>query len=335
MKEAMFYRSKGSMVSCFLCPHRCVIRPGSRGKCGVRENRDGMLYSLVFGKAISTAVDPIEKKPLFHFMPGSHSYSVATVGCNLFCGFCQNWEISQQPKPDKAVMGRDLSPEAIVEDAIANNCQSISYTYTEPTIFFEYAYETARLARKKGLKNVFVTNGYITRPAIAKISRYLDAANVDLKGFSEEYYQNVCGASLQPVLDAIREYHKKNVWLELTTLIMPGHNDSPEMLGRIAEFIASLDRKIPWHISRYFPHYKMRHVPPTDIGVIHKAVEIGKKHSLKYIYAGNVPGDSYESTYCPKCKKKVIDRSGFSVNNTNLEEDRCAFCNEKIDLIQP
>jgi len=328
MKEAMFYGKKNKDVQCKLCPHNCVIANGKRGLCGVRENQDGKLVSLVYGKAISAAVDPIEKKPFFHFMPGSKAYSIATLGCNLKCDFCQNWEISQA----KNIVGKDLSPEDVVEDAIANNCQSIAYTYTEPTIFFEYAYDIAKIANTKGLKNLFVTNGFINKEPIDKISKYLDAANVDLKGFSEEFYKKRCSAKLEPVLSAIKEYHKKGVFLEITTLIVPGHNDNKEMLKEIASFIASVDKKIPWHISRFYPHYKMQDVMPTSVDVIHNAVLIGKEEGLKYIYAGNVPGDDYESTYCWNCGKKVISRVGFQVQEINLDKGKCEFCGKKIDI---
>ena len=332
MKEAMFYNKlKDNIVQCKLCPHFCMIKENERGKCGVRENINGKLYSLVYGKACSYGIDPIEKKPFFHFLPGTYSYSIATVGCNLSCGFCQNWEISQQPKPKNLIIGEELSPKRIVEEALANGCESISYTYTEPTIFFEYAYETAKLAKKKGLKNNFVTNGFICKEPVDVISEVLDAANIDLKGFSEEFYKEVCGARLQPVLDAIKQYYSNKVWVEITTLIVPGHNDNREMLAKIAKFIAGIDKKIPWHISRFYPHYNMMNVPQTDISVMHKAVEIGKKNGLKYIYAGNVPGDDYESTYCPKCGKKIIERFGFSVEKSELKKGRCKFCDEEID----
>lgn len=332
MKEAMFYEKlKDNIVQCKLCPHFCTIKEDERGKCGVRENIKGKLYSLVYAKPCSTAIDPIEKKPFFHFMPGTYSYSIATVGCNLSCKFCQNWQISQQPKPKNPIIGQTLTPKQIVEEAIANGCNSISYTYTEPTIFFEYAYETAKLAKKQGLKNNFVTNGFINKEPINKISEVLDAANIDLKGFSEDYYKEVCGARLQPVLDAIKQYYEKGIWLEITTLIVPGHNDNKEMLTKIAKFIAGIDKKIPWHISAFYPHHKMQDVPPTDTRTIHKAIQIGKKIGLKYIYAGNIPGDDYESTYCPKCKKKIIERFSFGVEKINLKKSRCSFCNENID----
>ena len=299
----------------------------------MRENVEGILYTLVYGKVISSMVDPIEKKPLFHFLPGSSSLSIATMGCNMSCEFCQNWEISQSVKPKYQVIGQEMSSKDIVNKALKNNCESISYTYTEPTIFYEFAYDTAKIAREHGLKNVFVTNGYINPEPQDEVCSVLDAVNVDLKGFSDEYYMEVCGAKLQPVLEAIRKYYENGVWIEITTLIVPGHNDSDEMLLKMGEFIASIDLKIPWHISRFYPTYKVQYLPITDIDTIHKAVEIGKKLSLKYVYTGNVPGDNFENTYCPNCKRKVITREGFTLINMNLNENRCKYCNEKIDLI--
>lgn len=328
MKEAMFYKSVKDKVRCLLCPHFCLIENGKRGKCGVRENIDGKLYSLNYGKVIANSVDPVEKKPLFHFMPGTKTYSIATVGCNLFCEFCQNWEISQDVKE---IIGKEMTPSEIVEDAIQKGCKSIAYTYTEPTIFFEFAYDTAKLAKKKGLKNIFVSNGFINKEAIDKISEYLDAINIDLKGFSEDYYKRYCGARLEPVLDAIKHYHKK-VWLELTTLIVPGHNDDEESFEKITDLIISLDKNIPWHISRFHPDYKMIDVPVTSMEAIDKAYAIGKKKGIKYIYTGNVYDDR-ENTYCPKCGKVVIDRKGMHVNKINLDKDRCKFCKAKIDIV--
>lgn len=334
MKEAMFYRKlKNSIVQCSLCPHHCVIKPSYRGRCGVRENTAGRLYSLNYGKAVSVAIDPVEKKPLFHFMPGTMSYSIAAAGCNLFCEFCQNWGISQQPKSGNRVAGRALQPKKIVEDALAYGCKSISYTYTEPTIFFEYAYEIARLARRKGLKNIFVTNGYTTLEPIDAISRYLDAANVDLKGFSDEFYRKACGARLEPVLDAIERYHEKNVFLEITTLIVPGHNDSTKKLSEIAKFIAGLGPEIPWHVSRFYPNYMKHDILPTPEKTLIKAAEIGKKAGLKHVYIGNLPQNYYIDSYCPRCNSKIIERSGYHVKRMAIDGGRCMYCKEKINVI--
>jgi pyruvate formate lyase activating enzyme len=328
MKEALFYKKVGNALQCKLCPHFCTIKNKERGKCGVRENKNGKLYSLNYGKAISTAIDPIEKKPLFHFLPGTLAYSIATVGCNFSCSFCQNWEISQVK--GGVVYGNDIPPKRIVEEALDSGCKSIAYTYTEPTIFFEYAYDTAKLANKKGLKNIFVTNGFINKEPVDMIEPYLDAANIDLKGFSEAFYKSVIGGRLKPVLDTIKYMHKKGIFIELTTLIVPGHNDSQVMLKKIVDFISGLDKQIPWHISRFYPHYQMRDVQPTDIGILRKAASMGKKAGIKYIYIGNVPFNEYESTACAKCKKSVIKRAGFSVIDMNIKGNKCAYCKNKI-----
>ena len=246
MREAMFYeRLEGNLVKCNLCSHRCRIPESKRGVCGVRENRDGTLYSLVYGRAVAQAVDPIEKKPLFHFYPGSRIFSIATVGCNFRCLNCQNYDISQMPREYGSIIGESLSPEEVVEKAKRYGCRSIAYTYTEPTVFFEYAYETAKLASKEGIKNVFVTNGYITEEALRELAPYLDAANIDLKGFSEEFYRKVCGASLEPVLESIKLHRELGIWVEVTTLIIPTLNDSEEVLKGIAEFISGVGEDIP------------------------------------------------------------------------------------------
>ena len=329
MKEALFYKKIGKDVQCQLCPHFCTIKPKERGKCGVRENKAGKLYTLVYGKAISTAIDPIEKKPLFHFMPGTMAYSIATVGCNFSCTFCQNSEISQVTKSGR-VFGEDIPPKKIVEDAVKSGCKSIAYTYTEPTIFFEYAYDTAKLANKKGLKNIFVTNGFINKGPVDMIEPYLDAANIDLKGFSEGFYESVIGGRLKPVLDTIKYMHKKGIFIELTTLIVHGHNDNQVMLKKIVDFISGLDKEIPWHISRFYPHYQMEDRAPTDIVALKKAAQLGKKAGIKYIYIGNVPFNDYESTYCAKCKKKVITRAGFSIMDINMKGNKCGYCDNKI-----
>ncbi len=272
---------------CNACNHRCIINNQNTGVCGVRKNENQTLYSLVYGKAIAEGVDPIEKKPFFHFLPKTKSYSIATVGCNFKCKHCQNADISQNPN----IIGQDLMPEEVVEKAIANDCQSIAYTYTEPTIFIEYALDTMKLAKKKGLKNVWVSNGYMSEESLDLISPYLDAINVDLKSFSEDFYQEVCGARLKPVLENLKEIKKQGIWLEVTTLIIPKNNDSDQEIEKIANFIAKeLGTETPWHVSRFFPAYKMADLPPTDIKTINNAVEIGKRAGLKHVYSGNIPG---------------------------------------------
>jgi len=332
MKEAMFYEKLGDgVVKCNLCSHRCRITDSKRGICAVRENRNGTLYSLVYGKVVSRAVDPIEKKPLFHFLPGSRAYSIATVGCNFRCLNCQNFEISQMPKDRKVILGQDVSPEEIVVAAKRNNCESIAYTYTEPTIFFEYAYDTAKLASKEGIRNVFVTNGYITEEALLEIKPNLDAANIDLKSFSDDFYRKVCGARLNPVLDAIRLHRSLGIWIEITTLIIPTLNDSEDNLRKIAEFIKDVGEEIPWHISQFYPAYKLLELPRTPISTLRRAREIGLEAGLRYVYEGNVPGELGENTYCYKCGKALIRRYGYQILENRIKNSACSYCDAKID----
>lgn len=289
IKQAMFYDKLGDgKVQCNLCAHQCKIAPGSSGICGVRKNKDGELYTLVYGDVIASHVDPIEKKPIYHFLPGSYSYSIATIGCNFKCSFCQNWEISQASKRQNTLSGHELMPEEVVREAKKNDCKSISYTYTEPTIFFEYAYETAKLAKKEGLYNIFVTNGYMTKETLNVIKPYLDAANIDLKSFREDFYKEMCGAHLKPVLDTIELMKKLGIWIEITTLVVTGKNDSDNEFKDIAEFIANLDPDIPWHISRFHPDFKYLEGKPTPIDALKRARDIGKKAGLRNIHLGNV-----------------------------------------------
>lgn len=332
MKEAMLYEKIGDKkVQCNLCAHRCKINEGKKGICLVRENRDGTLYTLVYGRTISQHVDPIEKKPLFNFYPGTTAYSIATVGCNFKCQFCQNWEISQMVRDEHLIMGNEASPESIVENAKKYGSKSIAYTYTEPTIFFEYAYDTAKLAHEVDIKNVFVTNGYMTEEAIKKIEPYLDAANVDLKSFSDDFYRKLCGAKLQPVLDALKLMKKLGIWVEVTTLIIPTLNDSSEELREIAKFIVNeLGEGTPWHISRFYPAYNLRDKPPTPIETIHKAREIGLNEGLKYVYEGNVLGSTGENTYCPNCKNLIIERLGYQIINKATKDGKCPYCESRI-----
>ena len=333
LKEAMFYEKlEDNLVNCNLCSHRCRrIADSKRGICGVRENRDGKLYSLVYGKAVAMSVDPIEKKPLFNFLPGSRSYSIATVGCNFRCDNCQNYDISQLPKERNIIVGPDVSPEEIVSAAKRSNCASIAYTYSEPTIFFEYTYDIAKLARKEGLKNVFVTNGYITPEALMEISPYLDAANIDLKSFSDEFYRKSCGARLQPVLDSIRLYKSLGIWIEITTLIIPTLNDSEEELRKIAGFIMEVGEDTPWHITQFHPMYKLPDLPRTPVSTLRKARQIGLEAGLRYVYEGNVPGETGENTYCHNCGKPLIRRFGYSIQENKIKNSACTYCGTKID----
>lgn len=332
LKEAMFSeRLSEDKVKCNLCSHRCVIREGKNGICGVRTNRNGALYSLVYGKSIDEHVDPIEKKPLFHFYPGSRSFSLATVGCNFRCQHCQNFSISQMPRDQGVIMGHNLSPEKVIQTTKESGCQSISYTYTEPTIFFEYAYDTAVLAHQEGLKNVFVTNGFITPEALRVIQPYLDAANVDLKAFTEEFYRKVCGARLQPVLDSLRLYKELGIWLEVTTLIIPTHNDSEEELGKIAEFVKSLGEDTPWHVTQFYPTYKLVDQPRTPVETLRRARQIGLEAGLRYVYEGNVPGEGGENTYCYNCGRPLIERYGYLIQANRIKDSKCYNCGVKID----
>ncbi len=335
MKEAMLYgKIEEGRVHCALCAHRCRIRPGQRGICGVRENQDGVLYTLVYGRTISAAVDPIEKKPLYHFYPGSTAFSIATVGCNFSCTFCQNADISQAPRENRDLEGyaRDLPPEQVVALARRRGCRSIAYTYTEPTVFFEYAYDTARLATPAGIKNVFVTNGYMTPEALEMIGSDLHAANVDLKG-SDAFYRKLCGARQGPVLDAIRQMREMGVWVEVTTLVIPGHNDDDETLYDLAEFLVSVDPDMPWHLSRFSPRYNLLDAPPTPPQTLHRAAEIGAQAGLRYVYVGNVPGDEYEHTRCPECGAVCISRYGYQTRNLMGDGTTCPNCRHALAIV--
>ena len=336
MREAMFYeKAGGNRVRCGLCRFRCLIDDGRRGICAVRENKSGTLYSLVYGKAIAEHVDPIEKKPLFHVMPGSRSFSIATVGCNFRCLHCQNYSISQLAGEKPRITGIDLPPAEIVEKALAAGCRSISYTYTEPTIFFEYAYDTAILAKKAGLGNIFVTNGYITPEALSCIRPFLDAANIDLKGFSQRFYREVVHAMLQEVLDSIVEYKRRGIWIELTTLVIPGWNDSDEELRGIASFIADkVGKETPWHVSAFYPTFKMTDRPLTSLDTLARARRIGLEAGLSYVYEGNVAGEGGENTYCPGCRQLLIERHGFYLIQNRIESGKCPDCNTVVDGVE-
>lgn len=330
----MLYKKEANgLVSCFLCSHRCSnIKEGGTGICGVRQNIKGTLYSLVYGKLIAAHVDPVEKKPFFNYLPGTYAYSIATVGCNFRCKNCQNSDISQAPKEGRGVTGTDLAPETIVDLAVKSGCQSIAYTYTEPTIFFEYAYEVSKLARKAGLSNLYVTNGYMTGEMLDTYHPLLDAANVDLKTFRDATYKDLCGARLQPVLDTLKKMKKQGVWVEITTLLIPGINDSKEELKDIAEYITKeLGKETPWHISRFHPDYKLMDTPETSPKAIKEARDIGIAAGLKYVYAGNLPGDKGENTYCPKCNELLVQREAYNILENKIIKDVCPKCGTKID----
>ena len=332
IREALLYEKlDGGKVHCNLCAHRCRINPGRSGICGVRENREGVLYSLVYGTLIAENLDPIEKKPFFHVYPASQSYSIATVGCNFRCDFCQNHYISQMPAATRMIAGEDFLPREIVTKAKQSRARTIAYTYTEPTVYFELALDTATIAVENGLQNVFVTNGFMTVETIEKIAPYLTAANVDLKSFRDEFYNKYCGARLNPVLESLQTMKKKGIWVEITTLLIPGLNDSDEELKDIARFIAGLGRETPWHISRFHPQYKMRNRPVTPLDALHRVVQIGRETGLKYVYSGNVPGDDGENTRCFHCGKLLIERYGFRVGSMNLQGKKCSHCGTELE----
>lgn len=333
-KEASLYEKRpGGGVRCLLCNHYCVIGEGRRGICGVRECRDGRLLSLVFDRVVSLGVDPVEKKPLFHFLPGTLSLSLATVGCNFRCKFCQNFSISQLPHGGGSIPGDPVTPEELVVLAVSRHCPSISYTYTEPTVFYELTRETGLLARSKGLRNIYVTNGYMSREAIHEMKDFLDAANVDLKSFSDDFYRHLCGARLKPVLESIRALHDAGVWLEITTLVIPGQNSDPGELRQVAEFIASVDPRIPWHVSAFHPDYQMTDSPRTSAAFLEQACALGEAAGLKYIYSGNVPGHPSESTHCPGCRRLLVERVGFRVTRNELHRPECPDCHIPVPFI--
>ncbi|MBN2830706.1 MAG: AmmeMemoRadiSam system radical SAM enzyme [Candidatus Omnitrophica bacterium] len=327
MKEAIFYEKlDAEKIRCYLCAHECLIKDGSFGICSVRQNFKGVLYTYAYGNVVAANIDPIEKKPLYHFMPGSKSFSIAAAGCNFKCGFCQNWEISQKESKGGSLLEEDeFSAQDLVDEALRCNCQSISYTYTEPTIFFEYASDTAKLAKEHSLRNIFVTNGYMSKECLKEASLYLDAANVDLKFFKDASYKKFCSASLEPVLASIRLMKELGIWVEVTTLIIPGVNDSEGELGEIADFILSVDKNMPWHVSRFHPDYKFSNYPVTPEETLKKAQEIGKRRGLKFVYAGNVLGWGND-TLCPYCHKLLIKRDSFRILEYNLKEGKCIYC---------
>jgi len=352
-------------VRCNLCSHRCVIPPGRLGACCVRENRDGTLVTLVYDRTIAQHVDPIEKKPFFHFQPGSQSFSIATAGCNFRCAFCQNWEISQLPREEAPKMGRRSTqkaaddadrpqaplpdqrssalvsvlvssgsparPRQIAQAAVRYRCASVAYTYTEPTIFAEYALDTAREAAALGLRNVFVSNGYMTPELIRLMTGLIDGINVDLKAGRGEFYHRISGAALDPVLANLKLLQQAGVWLEVTTLVIPGLNDSDDELRWVARYLyEELGPDVPWHISRFYPQYKMSDTPPTPTSALERAWRIGRDVGLRYVYVGNVPGHDTESTHCPGCGTVVIERYGYQTRAKALRDGKCTKCGTAI-----
>jgi pyruvate formate lyase activating enzyme len=336
MKEAYLYKKiSGEKVKCQNCAHYCIISPNRRGLCGVRENKNGKLYALNYGKAIASCIDPIEKKPLFHFLPGTKTFSIATIGCPFKCSNCQNYDISQGARNKEEIPGENLPPEKIIEIAKENNLPSISYTYTEPTIFSEYALDTMKIAQKEGIKNIWISNGFLSKECFDLVSPYLDAANIDLKSFSDNFYKKYCGGKLKPVIETIKRLRKKNIWIEITTLIIPTLNDSEKNLKDIAKFIKKeIGKETPWHVTKFSGRisWKLQNIPDTSLETIKKTWEIGKKENLNYVYTGNIPGLPSEDTFCPKCNKIMIDRNGYEISRYD-KEGKCSNCNQDLNLI--
>lgn len=316
-------------VQCNLCPRRCKLSHDMRGDCKVRINIKGKLYSLVYGNPCAVHIDPIEKKPIFHMLPGSTAFSIATAGCNLHCKFCQNWAISQVP-PEQT-RNQDMPPEKVIELALKAGCQSIAYTYSDPIVFYEYTLDTAKIARKHGLKNILVTAGYMNPEPIKELAPWIDAANIDLKGFTEEFYEEMCSATLHPVKRAIELFHKNGVLVELTNLVIPTLNDNHDMIYDMCDWVLNtLDQDVPLHFSRFYPMYKLNNLPLTPKETLEAARQIAFKAGLRYVYVGNIPGTNTENTFCPNCGKVIIERIGYSIINNNLSGSKCTFCGQKI-----
>jgi len=329
MKEAGLYtRLENLVVRCQLCAHSCKITDGKFGFCKVRQNISGILYTHNYAKLLAANIDPVEKKPLYHFLPGTKTFSIASAGCNFRCGFCQNWEISQFDS-NQQYLGENFSPDKVIKLAKKNNCSSIAYTYTEPTVYLEFVLEVAKLAKAAGLRNIFITNGYLSQKAISLLAPYLDAVNIDLKFFKQSSYQRICLASLEPVLDAIKLFNAAGVWVEVTTLVIPGENDTLEELTAMAKFIVTVDRNIPWHLSRFFAAYKFNDYPATAEGTLKLAYDLGINQGLRYVYVGNF-GAWGQDTVCFACKKLLIKREGYKITQMHLAGNNCTFCQAEL-----
>lgn len=330
IKEARHYTKLGdNLVQCGLCPHHCPVPAGARGRCGVRENRNGTYYTLVHSRVCALHTDPIEKKPLFHYMPGKNAVSLATPGCNFSCKFCQNWQISQA-KPEE-IYCQYVTPENIVQEAVNSKTPCIAYTYSEPTIFYEFMYDVAKLGNERGIKSVMISNGFMEDKPQAELLEQLDAVKVDFKGFSDDYYQNICGGTLKGVQDSIKRIRAKGKWLELVVLVVPTLNDSSDEITAMASWIAGeLGDEVPVHFSRFHPEYKLKNLPITPVETLDRCVEICKNKGLKYVYVGNLAGHPAENTYCPSCTKVVIRRYGLYVLSIDIKDGKCAFCGHKI-----
>jgi len=330
MREAALYTTlENRNVKCFLCPHACVLAPGKRGICGVRKNIDGILQSLNYKKISAINIDPVEKKPLYHFLPGTDSFSISAPGCNFHCNFCQNSSISMV-KNEQDITGREISPSQLVKKAKEGGCRSISYTYTEPTIYFELMKDTAEIAASSGLKNIMVSNGFITHEALDLIAPYIDAANIDIKSFSNDFYKKYTGGSLKPVLDTVRKMKDMGIWVEVTTLLIPGLNTEEEEIKNLTRFILGTDPDIPWHMSRFFPSYRLTEIEPTDPEKIKEYLANARDMGLSYVYGGNFISNFWESTHCPSCGSLLIQREGYNTEIKNLSEGKCSICSMEI-----
>ena len=328
-KLAMYQEETARGIMCRICPNECVLKEGELSKCNNRKVRNSKLYTLAYGNPCTAAIDPIEKKPLYHFLPGSRAYSIATAGCNLVCLNCQNWSISQT-SPDKT-RNLDLMPEQVVAESVKNKCASIAYTYSEPTTFYEYVFETATIARKEGVKNIIKSNGYINAEPLKKLCSVIDAANIDLKAFTESIYLKLTGGKLQPVLDSLKVYKEMGVWLEITNLIVPGWSDNPDDIGKMCKWLSENGfSNTPIHFSRFYPIYKLEQLPPTPVEMLNNACRIAKDEGLKYVYTGNVPGNEISDTICPACNSTLIVRQGFRIVSNLITDGKCNKCGQTI-----
>lgn len=329
LREGMYYEKlSGKAAQCGLCPHNCKLGDGQTGLCRVRKNIGGRLFSLVYNKPVSMNVDPVEKKPFFHFLPGSQVFSIATVGCNLSCSFCQNWEISQSsPESTKAY---DVTAQQVVDLALKNGAKNIAFTYTEPTVYYEYMLDIAKLAKKNGIKTMMITCGYINEKPFRELAKYLDAIDIDLKGFTGEFYSKYTTGSLEPVLKTAKLAKEEKLHAEITYLVIPGTDDKPENFKKLAKWIReNLGADTPLHFLRFFPKFKLTNRPPTPVETLETARKIAITEGLKFVYIGNAQSEG-EDTYCPKCGKKIIDRSGYNINSMNIKDGKCSFCGEPV-----
>lgn len=328
-KKAWFCEEIDGGVKCLKCPHGCTLAPGEMGICRNRINYQGTIHSIAYGNPCAVHIDPIEKKPLYHFLPSSRAFSIAAAGCNLRCLNCQNWEISQ--KTPLETVNADLMPERVVEECLASGCKSIAYTYSEPTTFYEYAFDTATLARRHTIKNVWKSNGYINEGPLRKLCKVLDAANIDLKCFDTTVYQKLNGAKLEPVLRTLKVFKEEGVWLEITNLVIPTWTDNLEMIKRMSDWLCANGLEdCPLHFSRFTPLYKLNQLPSTPVSILDKALDIAKQAGVRYVYIGNVPGHRAENTYCHQCGNRIIERRGYAIPTRHITNGTCAFCKEKI-----